>query len=63
MTSPDFPADLLRRLLADDPTRPRLTWYDDEPGPTQGERIELSAKVLVNWVSKAANLMQDDCAA
>ncbi len=63
MTSPDFPADLLARILAVDPGRPRLTWYDDEPGPTQGERIELSAKVLVNWVSKAANLLQDDCAA
>lgn len=62
-SSPTFPADVLARLLASDPGRPRLTWYDDEPGPTQGERIELSAKVLANWVSKAANLLQDDCAA
>ncbi|GAA6527299.1 TIGR03089 family protein [Intrasporangium sp. DVR] len=63
MTSPVFPADVLARLLSSDSGRPRLTWYDDEPGPTAGERIELSAKVLVNWVSKAANLLQDDCAA
>ena len=34
-----YPADLLAALLADDPGRPRLTWYDDEPGPTAGERI------------------------
>lgn len=63
LSSPTFPADVLARLLASDPGRPRLTWYDDEPGPTQGERIELSARVLANWVSKAANLLQDDCAA
>lgn len=58
-----FPADVLRAMLADDPGRPRLTWYDDEPGDTAGERIELSAKVLVNWVNKAGNLLQDDLAA
>ena len=58
-----YPADLLAALLADDPGRPRLTWYDDEPGPTAGERIELSAKVLGNWVNKAGNLLQDDLAA
>ena len=63
MTSPTFPRDLLGRLLATDATRPRLTWYDDEPGPTQGERIELSGRVLANWVAKAGNLLQDDCAA
>lgn len=58
-----YPADLLAAMLADDPGRPRLTWYDDEPGPTAGERIELSAKVLGNWVNKAGNLLQDDLAA
>ena len=63
MTSPLFPADVLARLLASDSSRPRLTWYDDTPGPTNGERIELSARVLANWVAKAANLLQDDCAA
>ncbi len=55
-----LPAEVLAALLAADPAGPRLTWYDDEPGPTSGERIELSARVLANWVSKAANLLQDD---
>lgn len=54
------PADLLRRLVASDPGRPRITVYDDTDSPTRGERIELSARVLVNWVAKAANLLQDD---
>jgi uncharacterized protein (TIGR03089 family) len=58
-----LPADVLARMLASDAARPRLTWYDDEPGPTAGERIELSARVLANWVAKAANLLQDDAAA
>jgi uncharacterized protein (TIGR03089 family) len=58
-----LPADVLHQITASDPGRPRLTWYDDEPGPTRGERIELSAKVLTNWVSKAGNLLQDDAAA
>lgn len=49
--------DVLPRLLAADPAAPRVTFYDDTPGPTQGERIELSAKVLTNWVHKAANLL------
>lgn len=53
---PASPADLLPRLLASDPAGPRLTCYDDE----SGERIELSAKVLANWVAKAANLLQDE---
>lgn len=63
MTGALFPAEVLARLVASDSGRPRLTWYDDTPGPTNGERIELSARVLTNWVAKAANLLQDDCAA
>lgn len=51
---------LLRALVASDPGRPRLTWYDDAAGPTRGERIELSARVLANWVAKAANLLVDE---
>src|SRR3954468_513493 len=47
-------------MLASDPGRPRLTCYDDTPGPTHGERVELSARVLDNWVAKAGNLLQDD---
>src|SRR6478735_9054066 len=61
--APLLPAEVLARLFAADATRPRLTWYDDEPGPTAGERIELSARVLTNWVAKAANLLQDDLSA
>ncbi len=46
---------LLRRLVADDPGRPRVTWY----GPGD-ERVELSGKVLQNWVSKTANLLMEE---
>lgn len=46
--------DVLRTLTAD-PGRPRLTWY----GP-DGERIELSGAVLVNWVSKTTNLLVEE---
>jgi len=58
-TYPDavpLPAEVLAALVSADPGAPRLTWYDDEAG----ERIELSAAVLRNWVAKAANLLQDD---
>ncbi|QIM21456.1 TIGR03089 family protein [Phycicoccus sp. HDW14] len=54
------PAALLARLVAADPGRPRITVYDDTDGPTRGERIELSARVLANWVAKAGNLLQDE---
>ena len=47
-------------MLASDSTRPRLTCYDDTRGRSHGERVELSARVLANWVAKAANLLQDD---
>lgn len=50
------PDDVLAQMLRSDPARPRITCYDD----TTGERIELSAKVLANWVAKAANLLQDE---
>ncbi|PPK97776.1 uncharacterized protein (TIGR03089 family) [Kineococcus xinjiangensis] len=51
--------ELLRRMVTDDPTRPRLTFY----GPRwaeDGERIELSARVLDTWVSKTANLLVEE---
>lgn len=54
------PAELLAGLLRDDAAAPRITCYDDAPGPTRGERIELSARVLGNWVAKAANLLQEE---
>ena len=55
-----FRPAVLRRPVASDPGRPRVTVYDDTDTPTRGERVELSARVLANWVAKAANLLQDD---
>ena len=54
------PPDLLAAMLRSDSGRPRVTFYEDTPGATGGERIELSARVLANWVSKAANALQDE---
>lgn len=53
------PAQVLADLLSEDPSRPAITFYEDSPGPTQGERIELSRKVLATWVAKAANALQE----
>ncbi len=50
----DVPA-LLRALLAQDLSAPRLTWYG--PG---AERVELSGRVLDNWVAKTANLLVEE---
>jgi len=55
-----MPADVLAAMLRSDATAPRITQYDDTDSPTKGERLEFSAKVLANWVSKAANLLQDE---
>jgi len=54
-TSPTLPA-LLDRLLAEDATRPLVTYYDD----ATGERVELSVKSFDNAVAKTANLLQDE---
>jgi len=54
------PSSVLADLLRADATRPRVTFYDDAPGPTRGERIELSARVLANWVAKAGNALQEE---
>ena len=54
------PSTVLAALLRADPARPRITFYEDTPGPTRGERIELSGKVLANWVNKAANALQEE---
>lgn len=54
------PAAVLQQMLRSDSAKPRITTYDDTDGPTRGERIELSARVLGNWVSKAANALQDE---
>lgn len=46
---------LLARLRRQDSGRPRVTWYGAD-----GERVELSARVLENWVAKTANLLVDE---
>ena len=43
-------------LLAADPTRPFVTYYDE----ATGERSELSAKSLANWVAKTHHLLVDE---
>ncbi|MEO3750282.1 TIGR03089 family protein [Streptomyces sp. B6B3] len=52
------PAGLLGAALATDAARPLVTYYDD----ATGERVELSAATLANWVAKTANLLQDEFA-
>ena len=46
--------DLLTTLSRDG-GQPRLTWYGSD-----GERIELSGAVLVNWVTKTTNLLVEE---
>ncbi|MGI5323297.1 TIGR03089 family protein [Actinomadura nitritigenes] len=53
------PAELLRRRLDGDPSRPLVTYYDD----ARGERVELSARTFDNWVAKTANFLVDGLAA
>ncbi|WP_016697638.1 TIGR03089 family protein [Actinoalloteichus spitiensis] len=48
---------LLRPLLARDPARPMLTYYD---GP-EGYRVELSVATAANWAAKTANWLRDEC--
>lgn len=45
----------LLTLLSRDGGQPRLTWYGAD-----GERIELSGAVLVNWVTKTTNLLVEE---
>ena len=47
--------DLMTALRSGQSTSPRLTWY----GP-DSERVELSGRVLDNWVAKTSNLLQDE---
>lgn len=47
--------DLMAELRSGQSTSPRLTWY----GP-DSERVELSGRVLDNWVAKTSNLLQDE---
>ncbi|MQA33284.1 TIGR03089 family protein [Modestobacter roseus] len=55
-TRPTGPADLLAAAVRRDPAAPLVTWYDD----ATGARVELSATTLANWVSKTANLLQEE---
>jgi uncharacterized protein (TIGR03089 family) len=50
------PVSLLAAARDRDPARPLLTHYDD----ATGERVELSATTLDNWVAKTANLLQEE---
>ncbi|MGY1804699.1 TIGR03089 family protein [Blastococcus sp. SYSU D00922] len=52
----DLPADLLAASVRREPAAPLLTDYDD----ATGDRVELSATTLANWVAKTANLLQDE---
>ena len=53
--SPNTPAALLEAFRTLQPSSPRLSWY----GP-EGERVELSGRVLENWVAKSANYLVDE---
>ena len=53
MSIPAF--ELMTALRSGQSTSPRLTWYG--PG---SERVELSGRVLDNWVAKTSNLLQDE---
>ena len=57
--SPRSVRALLQRLVADDPTAPRLTFYGASY-ERSGERVELSARVLSTWVAKTANLLEEE---
>lgn len=48
--------EILKTLLAADPSTPRLTFYDE----TTGGRTDLSAITLDNWASKVANMLHDE---
>ncbi len=50
-----FP-QVLSGLLAHDPGRPLVTFYDD----ATGERTELSVTTYANWVAKVASLLVDE---
>lgn len=50
-----LPGQLLTSFTGGDTTSPRLTWYGAD-----GERTELSGRVLANWVTKASNLLVEE---
>src|SRR3954454_6745277 len=54
-TMTTFP-QVLARLLAHDPGRPLVTFYDEE----SGERTELSVTTWANWVAKVSSLLAEE---
>lgn len=50
------PEQFFADLLAADPGRPFVTYYDE----SSGERSELSTKSLANWVAKTHHLLGDE---
>ena len=48
--------ELLKHLLRSDAAAPRLTIYNE----STGARIDFSAQTLDNWVSKIANMLQEE---
>lgn len=53
-------ADAVQVLQSGDTSQPAITCYDRSGGPTDGERIELSGRVLLTWAAKAAGALQDE---
>jgi uncharacterized protein (TIGR03089 family) len=53
---PTTPEQLFGELLAARPGNPFVTYYDE----ASGERSELSAKSLANWVAKTHHLLVDE---
>jgi uncharacterized protein (TIGR03089 family) len=56
MTTTDTPEALFDALLTHSAARPFVTFYDE----ATGERSELSAKSLANWVAKTHFLLTDE---
>ncbi|TAM92904.1 MAG: TIGR03089 family protein [Jatrophihabitans sp.] len=52
----DSPEQLFAERLRRDPSRPFVTYYDEDTG----ERSELSARSLANWVAKTHHLLVDE---
>ena len=51
-----LPGSMLAAAVASNAASPLITFYDD----LSGERVELSAATLANWVAKTANLLQEE---
>lgn len=55
MSAPQSPEGLFAAVLSAQPSRPLVTYYDE----VRGERTELSARSLGNWVAKTHFLLVD----